>query len=153
VSPSPPEPLAAPVRRAPGSGLLDDERARTHGRMSRWFAVGVAAPPALDVLEQHALLEVVRDALTMGTWAEVKLSPWLLLAWFVAVGWGARAAMAMQSTHAARLGLFAGGSALIALYVVTTGLRLSGLLALVALPYTLVQLQLLPPLEARAARG
>ncbi|MCA9707814.1 MAG: hypothetical protein KDK70_18325 [Myxococcales bacterium] len=126
--------------------LHDRATARTLAAAAQWLGIGVAALPVVDIADRAGLLVLLVAPETL----ELSLVAWPLLqiAFFVALGVAASALLRRHRPRA-RAWFFAGCVIPVLVFTLTTGLRLSVVIALIALALSFVQLRLArdaPPL-------
>lgn len=129
--------------------LADHTADETIGAAARWLGFGVAALPVLDIADRAGLFVLLSSpsSLELGLVA----IPLLQIAFFVAVGIGAGAVLRRHRPRA-RGWFFAGCVVPVLAYVLATGLRLSVVVALVALVFAFVQLRLARDAEPKPPR-
>lgn len=126
--------------------LHDAMNRRTLAAAAQWLGFGVAALPVLDIADRSGLLVLLSSPSSME--AGMLVVPLLKIAFFVAVGVAA-SALLRRHRPAARGWFFAGCVIPVLVYVLASGLRLTVVIALVALCFSFVQLRLArnaPPL-------
>jgi hypothetical protein len=119
---------------------LGDEMTRQALRTAaQWLGIGVAAVPVIDIADRAGLFVLLTapETLELG----MLLVPLLQIAFFVGIGIAA-AALLRRHRPRARPWFFAGCVAPVAAFTIYSGLRLSAVIALIALCFSFVQLRL-----------
>lgn len=122
--------------------LADDMTQRALATAAQWLGIGVAAIPVIDIADRAGLIVLLTTPETLDGMVIV---PLVQIAFFVGLGIAA-AALLRRHRPRARGWFFAGCVAPVAAFTAYTGVRLSVVVALIALGFALVQLRL-----ARAA--
>jgi len=122
---------------------MDELHDRATGRAldtaAQWLGIGVASLPAVDIADRAGLLVL----LTAPDTLELSMVVWptLQIAFFVALGFAA-AALLRRHRPSARGWFFAGCVIPVLVFTLSTGLRLTSAIALIALTFSFVQLRL-----------
>ena len=126
--------------------LADDMTGRALASAAQWLGIGVAALPVIDVADRAGLVVLLTSPETLEY--GMVIVPLLQIAFFVGLGIAA-AALLRRHRPRARPWFFAGCVAPIAVFTAYGGLRLSVVVAAIALGFAAVQLHLArkaPPL-------
>ncbi len=105
-------------------------------RAGRWFGFGVAAGPVLDIADDAGLIGAVAnlDAVAISG---IAIADWGAIAFFVAIGYACARLFAAHKPRG-RWILFVATTVPLAAYAISAGLRLSTLVAVIALAYAFV---------------
>lgn len=117
-------------------------------RAGRWFGFGVAAGPVLDVADDAGLLGAIAslDGLAISG---VGLGDWTAIGFFIAIGYACARLFAAHGPRG-RWVLFVATTVPLGAYAITAGLRLSTLVAVIALAYAFVSWRFIPGGQTRA---
>lgn len=126
--------------------LADEMPQRALATAAQWLGIGVAAVPVIDIADRAGLFVLLTapETLELG----MVIGPVLQIAFFVGLGCAASALLRRHRPRA-RGWFFAGCVAPVLAFTLYSGLRLSALVALVALCFAFVQLRMArdtPPL-------
>ena len=109
-------------------------------RGARWFGIACACLPLLDLLDGHSVVDALLAGAATGSWPGVSLRVWSLLVWVVVAAGGAGKLMA-RLAPGPRMLLFAVCAAMHAGYAITSGARLTALVAMACFAFSFVTLQ------------
>ena len=119
--------------------LAERMATRALGTASRWFGIGVAAMPVVDIADRASLFVLLSSPQSLAD--EPLLAPLLQIMFFVVVGVGASATMRRHRRHV-RPWFFGAAVVPLVAYVLYGGLRLSAGIAGLALVFSYLQLRL-----------
>ncbi|MEM7157952.1 MAG: hypothetical protein AAF799_34240 [Myxococcota bacterium] len=119
--------------------LAERMATRALATASRWFGIGVAAMPIVDIADRASLFVLLSSPQSLAD--EPLLVPFLQIGFFVAVGIGASATMRRHRRHV-RPWFFAAAVVPLVAYVLNGGLGLSAGVAALALVFSYLQLRL-----------
>ncbi len=119
--------------------LADEMTQRALATAAQWLGIGVAAVPVIDIADRAGLFVLLTSPETLE--ASMLLMPLLHIAFFVGLGFAA-AALLRRHRPGARSWFFAGCVLPVLAFTLNSGLRLSSLVALIALCFAYIQLRL-----------